>query len=345
MKTIQNIIITICLLVSSLTFSQDDLKARVEFEEAEKQFNENNFSEAIQYLEKTEVLLAKWTPKVSFMKIEAFKEMADLYDLENENTKKLTNEVAKYMDFANKQKENIVMEKFKVVYAIDEELKRATKQIKKQALEEKTPEYVAGKKAYDEKNYTEALRYWTTGAEKGNVTAMYKIGKLYIEINDNSEEAIKWSKKAIENGNTKALILMADIYHWGMGGIAINYAEAMNWYTKAADKGEINAFYSIGSHYSLGYGVTRSNTKAMEWFKKGADKGDTSSMNSIAIIYYYKGDYAKAMEWYKKSADKGNTSAMKSIGKMYYEGVGVTQDNSKALEWFEKGMKNEASEK
>ena len=247
MKKIQYIILTIFLFLSSLTFSQDDLKARVEFEEAEKHFNENNFSEAIQHLEKTEALLGKWTPKVSFMKIESLNKITDLNYLESENSKKLIKEVKLYMDFCNKQKDNVVIEKFKVVYAIDEIIKIETKYVQ----DFKAPEYQLGKKAYSEKNYTEALSSWKKAAEKGNMAAMRDIGNLYYDGN----------------------------------GVEKNETEAVNWYKKAADKGNDSAMNLLGISYYYGDGVIKNNIEALYWYKKSAERGNHLAMNSVGKMY------------------------------------------------------------
>lgn len=117
-----------------------------------------------------------------------------------------------------------------------------------------------------------------------------------------------------------------------------DYAKAMEWYLKAAEKGNSRAMNNIGFAYSRGAGVTKNETKALEWYLKAAAKGNEVSMENVGINYYYgQGtdvNYAKAMEWYKKAAEKGNSNAMFRVGEMYKEGVGVTQDFSQAYEWY-----------
>jgi TPR repeat protein len=44
----------------------------------------------------------------------------------------------------------------------------------------------------------------------------------------------------------------------------------------------------------------------------------------------------KAVEWYQKAADKGFAIAQSSLGYMYQNGKGVTQNDAKAVEWFQK---------
>jgi TPR repeat protein len=49
-------------------------------------------------------------------------------------------------------------------------------------------------------------------------------------------------------------------------------------------------------------------------------------------------DYSKAHKWFEKAADDGNTDAMIRLGRLYEQGLGVAQDYGKALEWFQKAL-------
>ena len=56
---------------------------------------------------------------------------------------------------------------------------------------------------------------------------------------------------------------------------------------------------------------------------------------------YYEGkgvtqDYTKAVEWYRKAAEQGYANGQNNLGNMYYSGKGVTQDYAKAVEWYRK---------
>ena len=114
----------ILLLVSLIIFAQDDIKARIEFEEAEKAFMEEKYEEAISYLEKTEALLGKYSPKISYLKIESLDKITDIYKYEEANTQKLVSEVQKYLNHFKNNSKDVVVDKYKVVYKIDENLSR-----------------------------------------------------------------------------------------------------------------------------------------------------------------------------------------------------------------------------
>ena len=58
-------------------------------------------------------------------------------------------------------------------------------------------------------------------------------------------------------------------------------------------------------------------------------------------------DYSKAVEWYTKAAEQGNATAQCNLGYMYQYGYGVSQDYSKAVEWYTKAAEqgNESAER
>ncbi|KAF9085291.1 hypothetical protein BGX27_003506, partial [Mortierella sp. AM989] len=45
---------------------------------------------------------------------------------------------------------------------------------------------------------------------------------------------------------------------------------------------------------------------------------------------------SKAVEWFQKAAIQGSAGAQLNLGTMYNNGDGVAQDRSKAVEWFQK---------
>ena len=69
---------------------------------------------------------------------------------------------------------------------------------------------------------------------------------------------------------------MGDRYFYGRG-VEQDYAKAMEWYRKAADRGLADAEYSVGVLYENGWGVTKDIDRAKGWYQKAADQGDGSA--------------------------------------------------------------------
>jgi uncharacterized protein len=99
----------------------------------------------------------------------------------------------------------------------------------------------------------------------------------------------------------EAQFVLGFIYNEGVG-VPQDYAEAVNWYRKAADQGNADGQLSLGAMHSEGHGVLR--------------------------------DYAEAAKWYRRAASQGSTAAQLYLGVAYRDGRGVPQDYVEAHKWF-----------
>jgi len=66
-----------------------------------------------------------------------------------------------------------------------------------------------------------------------------------------------------------------------------------------------------------------------------ANNGDMRSRINMAIIHKALEEYSQALEWAKK-IEHDSPQARYLIGELYASGLGVTQDNDAAFNWFEK---------
>ncbi|MDI6033223.1 tetratricopeptide repeat protein [Flavobacterium sp. LB2P84] len=329
------LLIILITLLSLNSFSQNEIKARIEFEEAEKYFNENKFTQAISGLEKTETLIGKWTPKVGYLKIEALNKIVNSDDLENENTKKLIKEVKSYMDFYSDQNESVILDKFKVVYAIDERFKI----LSKEAYFKKTPAFLEAEKAYNEKSFTKALALWKAAADKGNFVAMDKVSDMYrdaVGVEGDYKTAIEWDTKAADLGYYISMADLGVLYYQGRG-VAKDYNIAFDKLSKASEFQLDYAMYWLAQMYNHGQGVTRDDAKAFDWLSKSVNKNYVPAMNLLAE-YYKVGvhepiNYTKTVEWYEKADQHGDTQALIKIGTLYAE---VLLNPAKSFEYYEK---------
>jgi len=84
--------------------------------------------------------------------------------------------------------------------------------------------------------------------------------------------------------------------------------------------------------------------------KRKAESGYAKDQLGLARIYYngdgVTKDDAKAAEWYQKAAEQGNAFAQYNLGVMYDKGEGVPKDAAKAVEWWQKAaaLGNEAAQ-
>lgn len=85
--------------------------------------------------------------------------------------------------------------------------------------------------------------------------------------------------------------------------------------------------------------------QALDCFNESANLGNTRAMRAIAYIYYtgnkeISRNYDKSIEWWQKAAGLGSYIAMINLSKAYYKGIGVSQDQMKAVEFYLKAVQN-----
>ena len=155
----------------------------------------------------------------------------------------------------------------------------------------------------------------------------------------NYAEAVRWCRKAADQGYARAQHNLGYMYEKGYG-VDQDYVEAARWYRKAADQGNAWAQCNLGYMYEKGYGVDRDYAEAVSWFRKAADQGNASAQHNLGYMYQngrgVDQDYAEAVSWYRKAAEQGHSNAQYNLGLMYFNGTGVDKDLSKAREWWEK---------
>ena len=136
-----------------------------------------------------------------------------------------------------------------------------------------------GYEAYNDGEYTLALKEWKPIAEKGYAFAQYNLGIMY------------------EFGN----------------GVPKDYSEAVKWYRLSAEQGYAIGQYSLGLMYSNGYGVLKNKAEAVKWLRSSAEQGYSYAQGMLGIMYELgegvHRDNIIAYMWYNIASDNGHESA------------------------------------
>jgi hypothetical protein len=138
-------------------------------------------------------------------------------------------------------------------------------------------------------------------------------------------------------GDAEARKTLGDCYSNGEG-VKQSYAQAAQWYRKAADQGNAAAQTALGELYEVGQGVQRSAAEAAKWYHRAAEQGDARGQYSLAQLYLtgngVRQDLAEAVKWYAQAAKHGYALAQYNLGMRYKEGKGVAQDSVEAYKWL-----------
>lgn len=89
--------------------------------------------------------------------------------------------------------------------------------------------------------------------------------------------------------------------------------EAAQWFTLAADQGNLNGMFNLASMYRMGIGVETNYDKAFELYKRSADQG-------FSISKYF------LSEMYKKGlgTEKNEQKALQLVAESFSEEILIT---------------------
>jgi len=137
--------------------------------------------------------------------------------------------------------------------------------------------------------------------------------------------------------STAALTNLGLQYYNGQG-VPQDYAQARQWWEKAAIQGNADAQYNLGFLYDNGQGVSQDYAQARQWYEKAAIQGNANAQANIGRMYANgqggPQDYALARQWYAKAIAQGNASAQFYLGWMHTYGQGGPQDFVQGYLWL-----------
>ena len=150
-----------------------------------------------------------------------------------------------------------------------------------------------------EKNETEAIKCYKLAAETDDAESMRRLGYIYY-ANEEYKEAFQYFEMANEDYHFSDFMLAEQYFH-----VDKNYAEALKWYTKAAEVGVEEATFRIGEIYYYGLGTERDYKAAFDCLKYYEDDFDEDFADAPARVHYM-------------------------LGTMYRDGLGVEKNPAEA---------------
>ena len=144
-------------------------------------------------------------------------------------------------------------------------------------------------------------------------------------------------------GNTKAMRTLAFCYERG-AGVPLDSAAALQWYRRAADAGDGEAWLRVSRYMLVGTYTPADTNRYFAIRKEWADKGLPNGIAALGIAYLggygVKVDTAHYVELTKQAAAKGSPWALTTLGDCYtYGSFGFPKDNKKAEQYYKKALK------
>jgi hypothetical protein len=180
-------------------------------------------------------------------------------------------------------------------------------------------------------------------AEAGDAEAEFNLGRALGDTKETTE-AIKWFRKAADQGYPFAEARLGMVYATGSGvdsGLKQDIPEGLKWLRKAAEQDAGLAEF-LGMQLSGVMGdksrLPKDPSEALKWTRRAAEQGKAFSQSSLGEMYLNgegaPPDKAEAAKWIRKAAEQGDAHAEVDLGLMYKEGVGVEKDLAEAAKWI-----------
>ncbi len=179
-------------------------------------------------------------------------------------------------------------------------------------------------------DYLKALECYTKAFPEKGERYENLISALYAKepLLDNSHALHKTFLLA-ENGSAKDQIALAFAYQHGLN-IEQNTNKAIEWYTKAVNQNNAEAQHSLGSLY-LADTNTENDKLAFDLISKSANQGLEIAIYSLAFMYRdglgTEKNLNKAIKTYEVLSKKGDPKAYLAIAKILYLADRTTSNN------------------
>ena len=208
-------------------------------------------------------------------------------------------------------------------------------------------------------DFKKAEQLLLSESQRGNVLAVYDLGKLYStdKLGERNEEtSIAKYTRALQGflqiePNSKKLkpyvqYRIGKMFCYGLG-TEQDYEKAFEWFERSAKQKNKFAQFSLANLYYYGSGVEKDLSQAFLWYQRSSSQGQPYAAYSIAQMYRY-GEYVTkdndtAQRYYKQalsgflkieSDDMANDDLFYKLGQMFNLGLGTDSDVTKAIEYF-----------
>ena len=168
-------------------------------------------------------------------------------------------------------------------------------------------------------NYANMKREWEQGLEQRCPYCREPVPENREEINQNRMKRIK--------ANDPVALLKMGVKcenEW-------NFEGAIQYYTKAAELGDMNAHYNLSILYSNGQGVERNEKKGVYHAEEAAIGGHPYARFNLGVHEWNRGRDERAMKHCIIAAKLGDDSALDRVKECFTNGIVSKEDYEAAL--------------
>ena len=196
------------------------------------------------------------------------------------------------------------------------------------------------------KNEAVAVEWFRKAAEQGFSEAQYNLAVCLENgegCREDKAEAVEWYRKAAEQGYEiaiKSIKRITDDSPFKDNNVQIlqyrnNNRDSIDELRKAAESGDIEAQYELGTRLYYGNKCNVNNVEAVKWFRKAAEQGYTKAQyllgQSLVLGMGCEKNKEEAEKWFRKAAEQGHAKARDYLDYLLMEQTPQDKNNNNYL--------------
>ncbi len=186
----------------------------------------------------------------------------------------------------------------------------------------------------------ELVRYTRAAASADVMQVSREQARRDGQARQNQQQAWTQLLARAQSGDAAAMAGVARRFEDGKG-MAVDMAQAIEWYRKSAQAGNPAGMGGLGAMYYNARLGPKDATQAAQWWRKGAEAGDGRSMAGMAILHEngeggMLKDAAQSIEWLQKAVAAGEPRALYRMGVRLREGQDIQKNLPQSVELFQR---------
>ncbi len=176
-----------------------------------------------------------------------------------------------------------------------------------------------GRIGKSESDKQEALELYKKASELGYVEGSRALAFYYHRDNRDSYLAFYWFRVGAEQGDSESQLYYASALFHGNAELDIKpqKEEAVIWYSRSAEQGNVLAQYALSKCLFYGEGIEKSEKEAFVWCEKAARQNMRMAQETLSIMYGrglgIEQDSNKCEYWYRVANELYSADSYKKV--------------------------------
>jgi TPR repeat protein len=186
---------------------------------------------------------------------------------------------------------------------------------------------------------------WAQKASKlQRPAALVELAKWHLQSEDRQlqRKAVELLSDVVKSNPSQsdANRLLGDVFAQG-DMVNRDVTAAFRHYEAAALAGSVGGQVRLARAYEAGGGTPQDTAKAIEFYTKAADAGSLNAMRDLGRLFVSDGPYSDPVRGFQllyTAAKAGQVQSQTEVGRLLLSGVGVLHDEQEGLRWLLRGV-------